>query len=175
MLIPVEGPHLLNTGRRQLTPEERSRLQARLAADSDAGKTEKFHWDGVWQAFTDPLVWGYSFLFHGAAFALYTLSLFMPTIIANLGFATWKAQLYVSAACSLFLSFMPANARPLTSYDRMTVPPNTLAAIGIGFGAWIAARTGRRAPLIIAAMSIAIIGAHQERVKVTYLQSDGEI
>ena len=31
----------------------------------------------------------------------------------------------------------------------MTVPPNVLASMGIAFGAWLAARTGRRAPLII--------------------------
>ncbi|KAI0034640.1 major facilitator superfamily domain-containing protein [Vararia minispora EC-137] len=119
-----------------LTPEERTRLQARLAADSDAGKQEEFNWGGVLQALTDPLVWGYSLLFHGFAFVLYTLSLFMPTIIASLGFATWKAQL-------------------------MTVPPNTLAAIGIGLGAWLAARSGRRAPLIIGAAAIAIVAGPQ--------------
>jgi hypothetical protein len=101
-----------------LTEDERSRLLARLASDSDAGKREQFSWAYVYQAIADPLVWGYAFLFHGFAFVLYTLSLFsvrckfmtyrcvdedadaltldeQPTIIANLGFATWKAQLYV--------------------------------------------------------------------------------
>ncbi|KAI0700161.1 major facilitator superfamily domain-containing protein [Cytidiella melzeri] len=116
-----------------LTEAERSRLLARLAADSDAANKEKFEWVYVRQAFTDHLVWGYALLFHGFAFVLYTLSLFMPTIIAGLGFATWKAQL-------------------------MTVPPNALAAIGIAIGAWLAAQTGRRAPLIIGSGAVAIIG-----------------
>lgn len=75
-----------------------------------------FAWKYVVQAVTDPLVWGYAFLFHGYAFALYSLSLFLvrgllavvvqvtlvaekywslckPTIIAGLGFASWQAQL----------------------------------------------------------------------------------
>ncbi|KZV74541.1 MFS general substrate transporter [Peniophora sp. CONT] len=116
-----------------LTEDERARLLARLASDSDAGKQETFSWHGVRQAFTDPLVYGYCFLFHGYAFALYTLSLFTPTIIAALGFATWKAQL-------------------------MTVPPNALAAMGIAFGAWLAAKTGRRAIFIIGSGLIAIVG-----------------
>ncbi|KAI0090538.1 major facilitator superfamily domain-containing protein [Irpex rosettiformis] len=118
---------------RWLTEDERTRLLARLAADSDAANKEKFEWEYVRQAVTDHLVWGYALLFHGFAFVLYTLSLFMPTIIAELGFATWKAQL-------------------------MTVPPNALAAAGIGSGAWLAARTGRRAPLIIGSAVIGIIG-----------------
>jgi hypothetical protein len=87
----------------------------------------------VRQAFLDPLIWGYALLFHGFAFVLYTLSLFLPTIIVDLGFATWKAQL-------------------------MTVPPNALAALGIAFGAWLAAWTGQRASLIIASAFVAIIG-----------------
>ncbi|KAI0685417.1 major facilitator superfamily domain-containing protein [Cytidiella melzeri] len=60
-----------------LTEDERSRLLARLAADSDAANKEKFEWVYVRQAFTDHLVWGYALLFHGHAFVLYTLSLFM--------------------------------------------------------------------------------------------------
>jgi len=49
----------------------------RLAEDSDAAEKEKFAWGYVRQAFMDPLVWGYVFLFHGFAFVLYTLSLFL--------------------------------------------------------------------------------------------------
>ena len=40
----------------------------------------------------------------------------------------------------------------------MTVPPNALAAIGIAFGAWLAAKTGRRAVFIIGSGVIAIVG-----------------
>jgi uncharacterized membrane protein len=40
----------------------------------------------------------------------------------------------------------------------MTVPPYSLASMGIAFGAWLAARTGRRAPLIIGSGIVAILG-----------------
>lgn len=116
-----------------LSDAERSRLLTRLDKDSDDAVREEFAWKYVRQAFVDPLVWGYAFLHHGFAFTLYTLSLFLPTIIADLGFATWKAQL-------------------------MTVPPYVLSSIGIVSGAWLAARTGRRAPFIIGSAVVAILG-----------------
>ncbi|KDQ62291.1 hypothetical protein JAAARDRAFT_454866 [Jaapia argillacea MUCL 33604] len=116
-----------------LTDSERDRLLARLKADSDAGRQEKFEWYHVRQAITDHLVWGYAWLFHGFAFVLYSLSLFMPTIIAGLGFATWKAQL-------------------------MTVPPYAVAAFSIWFAAWLSSKYQVRAPIIIAAAIVAIIG-----------------
>lgn len=66
---------------RWLTEDERARLLARLAADSDAANKEKFSWVYVRQALTDHLVWGYAFLFHGFAFVLYTLSLFLVSVL----------------------------------------------------------------------------------------------
>lgn len=61
----------------QLTESERARLVARLQADSDAANREKFEWFFVRQALTDHLVWAYALLFHGFAFVLYSLSLFL--------------------------------------------------------------------------------------------------
>lgn len=109
-VVPADGS-LGSTS--QLSATERSRLLSRLAADSDAAAQETFAWKYVRQALTDPLVWGYALLFHGYAFALYSLSLFLvgtvcssfvslmlrnslefqPTIIAGLGFTSWQAQL----------------------------------------------------------------------------------
>ena len=66
---------------RWLTEDERARLLARLAADSDAANKEKFQWVYVRQALGDHLVWGYAFLFHGFSFVLYTLSLFMVSTL----------------------------------------------------------------------------------------------
>ncbi|KAF7982915.1 hypothetical protein HWV62_25190 [Athelia sp. TMB] len=60
-----------------LTEAERERLIARLKADSDAANEEKFQWVFVRRAWTDHLVWAYALLFHGFAFVLYSLSLFM--------------------------------------------------------------------------------------------------
>ncbi|KAJ3575344.1 hypothetical protein NP233_g1151 [Leucocoprinus birnbaumii] len=116
-----------------LTESERHRLLERLNADSDAGSVENFNWFYVKQALTDHLVWGYALLFHGYAFVLYSLSLFLPSIIQGLGFASWQAQL-------------------------LTVPPNTLASISIWVAVWISARYDRRAIIIITAAFVAIIG-----------------
>ncbi|KAJ7600587.1 major facilitator superfamily domain-containing protein [Mycena floridula] len=116
-----------------LTTSERARLFARLKEDSDAANEEKFEWTFVAQAFKDHLVWLYALLFHGFAFVLYSLSLFLPTIIAGLGFKSWQAQL-------------------------MTVPPNTLAALSIWFTVWLSSRYNRRAVFIIAAAFVAILG-----------------
>ncbi|KZP33539.1 MFS general substrate transporter [Athelia psychrophila] len=116
-----------------LTEWERERLIARLNADSDAGNEEIFQWVFVRRAWTDHLVWAYALLFHGFAFVLYSLSLFMPTIIAGLGFATWKAQL-------------------------MTVPPNTIAALSIWGTVWLSSKFKVKAPFIIGAAFVAILG-----------------
>ncbi|KAJ3864791.1 major facilitator superfamily domain-containing protein [Lentinula novae-zelandiae] len=116
-----------------LTELERERLLSKLDGDTDPAHKEPFRWVYVKQAFTDHLVWGYALLFHGYAFALYSLSLFMPTIIADLGFQSWQAQL-------------------------LTVPPNTLAALSIALAVWLSIRCECRAILIIIAAVVAIIG-----------------
>ncbi|KAJ3769986.1 major facilitator superfamily domain-containing protein [Lentinula raphanica] len=116
-----------------LTEPQRNRLLSRLDLDTDPAHIEPFQWVYVKQAFTDHLVWAYAFLFHGYAFALYSLSLFMPTIITELGFQTWQAQL-------------------------LTVPPNALAALSITLTVWLSIRRDRRAVFIIGAAVVAIIG-----------------
>ncbi|KAJ3747179.1 major facilitator superfamily domain-containing protein [Lentinula detonsa] len=116
-----------------LTEPEKERLLFRLDSDTDPAHKERFQWAHVKQAFTDHLVWSYALLFHGYAFALYSLSLFMPTIITELGFQSWQAQL-------------------------LTVPPNTLAALSISLTVWLSIRYDRRAVFIIIAAAVAIIG-----------------
>ncbi|KAF5340675.1 hypothetical protein D9611_007479 [Ephemerocybe angulata] len=116
-----------------LSVSEKERLLQRLDADSDAALIEKFQWKYVRQALFDHLVWGYALLFHGFAFVLYSLSLFMPTIIANLGYKSWQAQL-------------------------LTVPPNALASISIWTTVWISSKYDCRAPFIIGAAVTAILG-----------------
>ena len=78
---------------RQFTHRERAIIQHRLQLDSDAFESQGFQWSEVYRAFKSPQVYGYCFLFHGFAFALYTLSLFLPTIIQSLGYKSWQAQL----------------------------------------------------------------------------------
>lgn len=69
-----------------LTENETSYLTARLHADSDSGREEKFSWDGVWDCLKDPKCWLYGLVFHTQSLPLYTLSLFLPSIIKALGY-----------------------------------------------------------------------------------------
>ena len=67
-----------------LSKDERSFIQARLRTDSDATNDEKFTWDAVLEALKDPKVWLYGAGFHTMSLPLYTLSLFLVSIIYNL-------------------------------------------------------------------------------------------
>lgn len=120
-----------------LTEQERKFIQNRLSSTSigggDALNNETFGWDGVRQAARDPKVWLYGAAFHTLSLPLYTLSLFLPTIIKALGYTAAQAQL-------------------------MTVPPYAIATALTLTLAIFSERTGRRAPFILGATSIAIVG-----------------
>ncbi|KAI0595725.1 major facilitator superfamily domain-containing protein [Biscogniauxia sp. FL1348] len=76
-----------------LSEDERTFINQRLAADSDATHDETFSWGAVKQALRDPNCWLYGLGFHTMSLPLYTLSLFLPTIINNLGYTAATAQL----------------------------------------------------------------------------------
>ncbi|KAI1163770.1 major facilitator superfamily domain-containing protein [Nemania serpens] len=76
-----------------LNEDERKFIQQRLAADCDATHQEEFSWAGVREALQDPKCWLYGLGFHTLSLPLYTLSLFLPTIITNLGYTAATAQL----------------------------------------------------------------------------------
>jgi hypothetical protein len=61
-----------------LTAREKAIVEHRLQDDSDAYETEGFQWSEVIRAIKSWQIYGYCMLFHGFAFALYTLSLFLP-------------------------------------------------------------------------------------------------
>lgn len=70
-----------------LSDNERSYLTARLEADSDATNNEAFNWGNVVQCLKDPKCWLYGLVFHTLSLPLYTLSLFLPSIINALGYS----------------------------------------------------------------------------------------
>ncbi|KAJ8130521.1 hypothetical protein O1611_g3110 [Lasiodiplodia mahajangana] len=76
-----------------LNEDERKVIHQRLAADSDATHQEEFSWAAVREALQDPKCWLYGLGFHTMSLPLYTLSLFLPTIITNLGYKAATAQL----------------------------------------------------------------------------------
>ncbi|OAP62100.1 hypothetical protein AYL99_04303 [Fonsecaea erecta] len=116
-----------------LNDEEREYIQHRLKVDSDATQDEKLDWSNVKKAFTDIKCYLYAFGFHTLSLPLYTLSLFLPTIIKSLGFSAAQAQL-------------------------MTIPPYAIAFFLTIALAVLSERYCRRTPFILMSSSLAILG-----------------
>ncbi|RDW62295.1 hypothetical protein BP6252_11728 [Coleophoma cylindrospora] len=116
-----------------ITEPERAFINARLKASSDATNSEIFEWSSVTAALKDYKCWLYGLGFHTMSLPLYTLSLFLPTIIKNLGYTAAQAQL-------------------------LTVPPYAVAAILTVIVAVLAEKTQKRSPFILASSSLAIVG-----------------
>ncbi|OJD30311.1 mfs transporter [Diplodia corticola] len=116
-----------------LTPKQRARISARLTADSDATAAEPFSWSPVARCLRDPKCWLYGLAFHTLSLPLYTLSLFLPTIIKSLGYTAARAQL-------------------------LTVPPYALATLLTVLAAAASQRLDARAPFILASAACAAAG-----------------
>ena len=116
-----------------LTPEEREYVLARLREDNDATRDERFTWDGVTQALKDPKIYLYGLCFHTLSLPVYTLSLFLPTIINGLGYSATQAQL-------------------------LSIPPYVAAFITTMSIAVLAERAKRRAPFIIGSSAVSVVG-----------------
>ncbi|KAI1103832.1 MFS general substrate transporter [Jackrogersella minutella] len=116
-----------------LSDDERKFIHQRLAADSDATHDERFTWGAVVEALRDPNCWLYGLGFHTMSLPLYTLSLFLPTIISNLGYTAATAQL-------------------------LTVPPYAFAFVTTIALAIISERLGQRAIFIGGSAIFAAIG-----------------
>ncbi|KAJ3521096.1 hypothetical protein NM208_g13450 [Fusarium decemcellulare] len=129
-----------------LTEDERAFVVFRLkyqgqkkASGQEQGATtrvaqaDEFKWDYVWSAFRDWQIWVNIFVYWGIVCPLYGISLFLPTIIRNLGYSSSKAQL-------------------------MTVPIYITAAIIAVIVAWTSDRVGKRSPFIVVFLCIMIVG-----------------
>jgi len=116
-----------------LSKEERSFIQARLRADIDSTHDEQFRWADVLVACKDIKVWLYGLGFHTMSLPLYTLSLFLPTIIRDMGYTSAQSQL-------------------------LTIPPYAVATLFTIFWAILSERYAKRALFIIITSTVAIIG-----------------
>ena len=116
-----------------VTEKERACINARLASNSDATRNEAFTWNNVIKALGDPKVWLYGLGFHTMSLPLYTLSLFLPTIISELGYTAAQAQL-------------------------LTVPPYAVAFVLTLMVAIASERLKIRAPFIMGGSALAVIG-----------------
>ncbi|KAH6657242.1 major facilitator superfamily domain-containing protein [Truncatella angustata] len=126
-----------------LTEEERAFVVWRLKYGQDKQATqegrksvaeaEEFQWGYVWQAFRDWQIWTNIFVYWGIVCPLYGISLFLPTIIANLGYTSSTAQL-------------------------LTVPIYITAAILAVIFAYLSDRIGKRSPFVITFLFMMIVG-----------------
>ncbi|KAI0898167.1 MFS general substrate transporter [Annulohypoxylon nitens] len=96
-------------------------------------QAEEFKWEYVIQAFKDWQVWVNIFVYWGIICPLYGISLFLPTIVKNLGYTASTAQL-------------------------MTVPIYAVASILSVLFAFISDHVGKRSPFIISFLLIMIAG-----------------
>ncbi|CAF3032198.1 unnamed protein product [Rotaria sp. Silwood2] len=76
-----------------LTENECNRVIARLRTDAGPGASEHFSWAQVGSAFLDWKLYVWSLCGITITIPFLSLGLFSPTIIANLGFVTYQAQL----------------------------------------------------------------------------------
>lgn len=103
-----------------LTPDDRARVLRRLRDDQQASANhEEFQMKYFWQSVKDWKTWMFAIIYMGADGSLYAFSLFLPTIIQQLGYKSTTANL-------------------------LSVPPYAAAAVVTVFIGWLADRTQQR-------------------------------
>ena len=117
-----------------LSDDDRLRVIRRLKADGQASANhEDFKMSFFWSSVKDWKTWAFAIIYMGCDGALYAFSLFLPTIIKGLGYASTTANL-------------------------LSVPPYAAAAIlTISIGA-IADRTGQRGWCNVGVSLLGIVG-----------------
>ncbi|KAF2501875.1 retrograde regulation protein 2 [Lophium mytilinum] len=120
-----------------LTPTERSHASARLKASNYISgsliEPERFQWSEVIRGILSPQLWLNATAYFAICCALYSFSLFLPSIIVSLGYSGSKAQL-------------------------MTVPPYAVAAVTGTFVAFLSDRLRLRGVLVLFTLPLAVIG-----------------
>ncbi|KAF2242777.1 MFS general substrate transporter [Trematosphaeria pertusa] len=105
---------------RFLTPDDRARVIRRLKADKQSSaEHESFKMTYFWNSVFDWKTWVFAVIYMGCDGSLYAFSLFLPTIINQLGYASTTANL-------------------------LSVPPYAAAAIATVLIGWLADRTRQR-------------------------------
>ncbi|KUJ10459.1 major facilitator superfamily transporter [Mollisia scopiformis] len=98
-----------------LTEEERVEVKRRLTADTSF--SDDFDWRYVKQALTDWKIYANMVLTIGLFTAVYSISLFLPTILKNLGYSSNKSQLMtvpvymVAFVCTIIGSYVADKSR----------------------------------------------------------------
>ncbi|KAK4033272.1 major facilitator superfamily domain-containing protein [Parachaetomium inaequale] len=117
-----------------LNQEERDEIQSRLKRDRSS-LADEFDTKYFWDAVKDWKIWVHMFITIGVYTGLYSYSLFLPTIINDLGTASSREMAQL-----------------------LTVPPYVVACIFCVSAGWYADKLGQRGIFMIGFMVIAIIG-----------------
>ncbi|KAK3377471.1 putative nicotinamide mononucleotide transmembrane transporter protein [Podospora didyma] len=115
-----------------LSPAEKAEVQNRLKLDRSS-LADEFSTVYFWDAVKDWKIWVHMFITIGVYTGLYSYSLFLPTIVASLGYSNNTAQL-------------------------MTVPPYVVACVFCVGAGWLADRLKQRGLFMIFFMGMAIVG-----------------
>lgn len=114
-----------------LSPVDRARVIRRLKADKQSSaEHEEFKMSYFWAAVKDWKTWAFAIIYMGADGTLYAFSLFLPTIIQQLGYKSTRANL-------------------------LSVPPYAAAAILTITVGWFADRTRMRG---LSNMFVSVLG-----------------
>jgi len=117
-----------------LNPQDRARVLKRLRDDGQASANhEEFKMEFLWASLKDWKTYLFAIIYMGADGALYAFSLFIPSIIAQLGYTSTKANL-------------------------LSVPPYAAAAIVTILAGWYADRTKQRGLTNIVVSLSGIVG-----------------
>ena len=131
---------------RFLTADDRVRIRRRLALNHQASTAEEYDKRHIFTAVKDWKTWLFALIYAGCLIPLYAFSLFLPTILAGMGYAGVHAQL-------------------------LSVPPYACAAVLTVFVGWLADRTRWRGycNMVVAVVAIAgfcmVIGSSDPHVQ----------
>ncbi|KAF2196329.1 MFS general substrate transporter [Delitschia confertaspora ATCC 74209] len=117
-----------------LTPDDRARVLRRLKADKQSSaEHEEFKMSYFWASVRDWKTWAFAVIYMGCDGALYAFSLFLPSIINQLGYTSTTANL-------------------------LSVPPYAAAALLTVAIGYLADRTHQRGACNIATSLLGIVG-----------------
>ncbi|TEB23285.1 high-affinity nicotinic acid transporter [Coprinellus micaceus] len=117
-----------------LTEDERTEVVARLKLDRTS-LADEYHFKYFKAAVKDWKIWVHMLITIGIYTPLYSISLFLPTIVRNMGYTDEKAQL-------------------------MSVPPYVVGCVATIGGGYLADRSKKRGPYMMFFCIIAIIGIY---------------
>jgi cyanate permease len=114
-----------------LTDAEQIEVERRLQEDS--GLNESFDIKFFFDALMDWKIWTHMFLTIGILTPLYSIALFLPTIVKGMGYSSNSAQL-------------------------MTVPPYVIACVFTIAGSYFADKAGQRGVFLLGFEAVALAG-----------------